>query len=299
MSYRVEANETPEAGVKRIALEQLHKARKHLQERADMDEAIHDARKRFKKIRAVARLVRDEVGNDIYHASNTTFRNAGRRFAPARDSQVLIETLDQLRSHYSSVLAPDAFAAIRRQLHNRHAATLASITSEGIVDQVLQALDPAEESIKGWPIAASDFAAFDAGLHRVYKRGRKAMQAANAAPTAENLHEWRKRVKYLWYHLRILRPAWPDVLDDLADAQHDLANLLGDDHDLAVLYDALSGDETLRSDDAALHALLGLATERRKGLQSQAWPLGQRLYAESPDDFTERIAAYWDAWTDA
>ena len=299
MAYRIEAEETPEAGVKRIALEQLEKARRHLRNQDDIDEAIHDARKRFKKIRAVARLVRDEVGDDTYHASNATFRDAGRRLAPARDSQVLIETLDNLCEHYSGVLDPEAFAAIRQQLRDRHAAILTNVANQKIVEEVLAALEPVEEAIAGWPIAATDFAAFDAGLHRVYKRGRKAMQAAHAAPTAENLHEWRKRVKYLWYHMRILRPAWPDVLGDLADAVHDLANLLGEDHDLAVLHDALNGDETLRVDGAALHALLGLAAERRQELQSQAWPLGQRLYAESPDDFTERIAAYWDAWTDA
>lgn len=299
MAYRIKTNETPEAGVKRIALEQLQRARNHLQDRDDPDAAIHDARKRFKKIRAVARLVRDEIGSDIYHASNTTFRDAGRRLAPARDGQVLIETLDHLREHYRGVLVSDAFAAIRRQLHNRHAAALTAIADEGTVDQVLAALEPAAEAIREWPITAADFAAFDAGLHRVYKRGRKAMKAAHAAPTAEKLHEWRKRVKYLWYHLRILRPAWPAVLADMADALHDLSNLLGDDHDLAVLHAALCEDDTLRADDATLHALLGLATERRNELQRQAWPLGQRLYAEPPDDFTERIAAYWDAWTDA
>lgn len=299
MAYRIEADETPEAGVKRIALEQLEKARGHLRSQDDLDEAIHDARKRFKKIRAVVRLVRDEVGSDIYQASNATFRDAGRRLAPARDSQVLIETLDDLCEHYTGVLAPDAFAVIRRQFHNRHAAILSSISDEKVVDQVLAALGPAEETIMGWPIAATDFTAFDAGLHRVYKRGRKAMKAARVAPTAEKLHEWRKRVKYLWYHMRILRPAWPHVLGETADALHDLANLLGDDHDLAVLHDALCEDETLRADDASYHALLGLAEERRQELQAQAWPLGQRLYAESPADFTERIAAYWAAWTGA
>lgn len=220
----------------------------------------------------MVRLVRDAMGEDIYHAGNIAFRDAGRRLAPARDSQVLIETLDHLCEHYTGVLAADAFAVIRRQLQNRHTATLSSISDKKVVDQVLAALSPAEETITGWRITATDFTAFDAGLHRVYRRGRKAMKAARAAPTAEKFHEWRKRVKYLRYHMRILPAAWPNVRGEMADALHDLANLLGDDHDPAVLHDALC---------------------------DQAWPLSQRLYAEWPADFTERIAAYWDAWVGA
>jgi hypothetical protein len=44
-------------------------------------------------------------------------------------------------------------------------------------------------------------------LRRIYRRGRKAMQHAQADPTNENLHEWRKRVKDLWHAEQILRPA--------------------------------------------------------------------------------------------
>jgi hypothetical protein len=71
----------------------------------------------------------------------------------------------------------------------------------------------------------------------VYKRGRNRLFDAYAAPSPDNFHEWRKRTKYLWYHVRILRPLWPAVLEELANEIHELSNLLGLDHDLAVFHE--------------------------------------------------------------
>ena len=51
----------------------------------------------------------------------------------------------------------------------------------------------------------------------------------------ESLHEWRKRVKHLWYHHTLLRSLWPPVMEVTGDEAHALSDHLGDDHDLAVL----------------------------------------------------------------
>ncbi len=300
MPYRLTENETPAAGMKRLAEEQLDRALAALTsadaEADAVDEAVHDARKRFKKIRAALRLVRDEVGSQVYSSTNDTFRNAGRRLSPLRDSQVLIETLDDLRARYADILDEQAFETIRRNLQKRHDAVFAQlIEEEQAVDAVVETLDAARASIQTWPIDAEGFDAFYGGLKRVYKRGRNAMHVARSDPSTENLHEWRKRVKYLWYHLRILKRTWPDLLDEWADTTHDLANLLGDDHDLAVLHATLQDEPTLHEDERAYRALLGLIEQHRRQLQAQAWPLGQRLYTESPSDFTDRVAAYWQA----
>ena len=63
MSYRLELNESLPDGIKRIVKEQIDQALEQLRESPEgRNEAVHDARKRFKKIRAVLRLVRDEIG---------------------------------------------------------------------------------------------------------------------------------------------------------------------------------------------------------------------------------------------
>src|ERR687888_223363 len=59
--------------------------------------------------------------------------------------------------------------------------------------------------------------------------------AVRAEPADAAVHEWRKRSKDLWYHLRLLRDGRREVLAPAADRAHELSDLLGDHHDLAVL----------------------------------------------------------------
>ena len=86
-----------------------------------------------------------------------------------------------------------------------------------------------------WPLERESFDAVCEGLERTYRRGRRDLREARAEPSVEALHEWRKRVKELWYHHTLLRELWPPVMAATGDEAHALADRLGDDHDLAVL----------------------------------------------------------------
>jgi CHAD domain len=76
---------------------------------------------------------------------------------------------------------------------------------------------------------------------RVYRRGRQALAAVRQKPTVEFIHEWRKQAKYLRYQLDLLRPLAPTALTPLAKTIDRLGDLLGDDHDLAVLRREVAG----------------------------------------------------------
>ncbi len=116
------------------------------------------------------------------------------------------------------------------------------------------------------------------------------MTAAVTEPSDESLHDWRKSTKYLWHALELLRPAWPEVLKPLAKQAHALSDLLGDDHALAVL------TTVLQTGGGLPPTLRRLIEQRRAELQRDAVSLGQRLYAESPQDFTRRIGAVHRLW---
>ena len=72
-------------------------------------------------------------------------------------------------------------------------------------------------------------------------------------PTAR-WHDWRKRAKDVWYQLRLLQDTWPDVMKAMAGQASQLSDLLGDDHDLAVLSTKLEGDQP-PTDAAPVRAL--------------------------------------------
>ncbi len=297
MSYRLEQGEYLSCGIKRVAKEQLEKAIHELENPGDdIDEAIHDARKRFKKARAVIRLVRDEVGKDRYKQENTCFRDAGRKLAPARDSVVRIETLDDLQKQFAEQLQSDAFEDIQEKLKQKYEYVMQKIIKDGaaVVDTI-EMIKYAKQRVNEWEIDNEDFSAFYDGLKRVYKRGRKAMKKAYNEKNGENFHEWRKRVKYLWYHVRILRNSWKEILSPFEDYIHDLADYLGNDHDLVELRAEILNNE-LVDDYKELEHLLALIKRRQHELRFAAWELGARIYAESPSDFCDRMSEYFYIW---
>ena len=118
----------------------------------------------------------------------------------------------------------------------------------------------------------------------------------NQNPSTENFHEWRKRAKDHGYHMQLLRPVWPGPVKARCDEADVLSDALGDDHDLAILYETLLEDRLDVGSEDTLHALLGLITQRQVELRAKAKQLGARLYAEPPKRFVKRLRRYWKAW---
>jgi CHAD domain-containing protein len=121
------------------------------------------------------------------------------------------------------------------------------------------------------------------------------MKRVASDPSDENVHDWRKRAKDLWYHVRLVRRAWPGLLKETADEAHELADLLGDHHDLAVLRDDVREDPAIAAASDELARLLDAIDERQGELLEKALGLGARLYAEKPKAYGIRLRKYWNA----
>jgi CHAD domain-containing protein len=160
------------------------------------------------------------------------------------------------------------------------------------VDEVTRRLQEARERIATWPVAGLDPEGVVAGFEKVYGRGYRRRAEAYDDPDdpAAAFHEWRKRAKYLWYHLRLLEEAWPELLEPRAEEQHGLTNLLGDANDLSDLLTLLDEEgEALLPDPATRDALTALCRRQRRLWWEEARPLGRRLYALAPDEMAARI----------
>jgi CHAD domain-containing protein len=112
------------------------------------------------------------------------------------------------------------------------------------------------------------------------------------APTDTLFHNWRKRAKYLRHQLEALNVLDPAGMGATEAHFETLTDLLGDDHDLAVLWHRLSDDRRL-ADGLDLSFVLEAITRRRDDLQQGAVELGSDLYAATPDDFLGSIEAMW------
>jgi hypothetical protein len=287
--YRLRKSETVPEGIRRIARGQVDLASDQLAPDADGDlgERVHESRKAFKRSRAVVRLVRDEIGDDAYRRENTAYRDAGRRLSAARDAQVLVETLDALVERYEDEVPPDRFARFRELLAEEHREAterLHSETGREALEEVNADLERARDRLATWSLDRDDYGAVQPGLQRIYRRGRRAFAAASDEPTVENFHEWRKRVKDLWHANQVLRKR------KRARRLHHLSNLLGDDHDLAVLREKALASHRCFEPRETLTTLKGLIDRRRSELESEALELGARLYRRKPRAYARRTA---------
>jgi CHAD domain-containing protein len=298
VAYRLRNSESPARGLRRCAREELDNAIEQLTEGVSSDPVtgVHEARKSLKKERALLRLVRGEIGDGTYRAENAALRDAARRLSGLRDAQVGLLTLDRLAEPAAGHVPPETMERLRAALGAGGNGT-APAGLPAVAAAVAVELTDVRARVKGWRLERDDWGLVADGLRRAYDRGVAALDDVEADPTVERLHEWRKRVKDLWYHARLLQPLWPEIMDAQAEQAHVLSELLGDDHDLAVLRERLVSDPALAAGVRAdLDPLIGVIDRRRAELIEQARVLGRRLYAERPKAFERRMKALWRAW---
>ena len=297
MNFTLIPEEAPSDSLRRIAVEQIEGAVTQLQRSDDLNEGIHEARKHFKRVRALLRLARGALPEETYASENMHFRDLGRLLSPVRDSAVYIETLDQIRKGSRALIADEAFLHLRTRLVREHRAVLYEYAQdEQRQKSLIASLKGAKSRVNGWRFIESEFSLFKAGLRRIYRRGRDERAAAYSQPTTERFHAWRKRVKYLWYHLQILQPLWPAQLKAMERECDRLADLLGDEHDLAVLMEKPSVKELLAVHSAGAQLLHSTVSRERERQRRAAIPLAQRIYGESAGRFVARIEEYWLAY---
>ncbi len=281
-----------------MATEQVDKAVGELRN-PDMDahDAVHQVRKRCKKIRALLRLIRPAM-EDTYSQENAWYRDTARKLSDVRDAEAAIETFDQLRELFHQPLGEDAFGEIRDGLvARRDRMTENEADLEALRAKLARHLDIARPRIDTWPVPDGGFEVF-AGIEKVYDRGRTAMAEAYRKPTDTAFHEWRKRVKYLRYQVRVLRGTWPAIMRPLRAQLKILSDYLGDEHDLSVFAETLRREGEELAKERSLEALLALVQQRKDELRARARPLGKRIHAEKAGRFAKRLETYWDAWQD-
>lgn len=195
MSFTLDPSRPIPNAVQQAARQQLRKAVEALSGEAGLgpDEAAHDARKRTKKLRALLRLVRPELGDAVYRRENAALRDAARRLSPVRDAWVLVEALDDLVTPTGDDLPADAVAGLRAVLAREHRALQ---EGQGEGDALSRAAGDYERvlaRVPRWPLQDNGWASLEDGMATVVRDGRHLMAKATAKGRPGDFHEWRNR----------------------------------------------------------------------------------------------------------
>jgi CHAD domain-containing protein len=306
--FRLLPGETLGVGLKRLGLDEIDAAVSMFYDgEGAFREAVHEARKSIKRIRAMLRLIRFEVGEKVYHFENAWMRDTARLISGVRDAAVSVNAIEDVMDLYGSFLAEGTFEETRHKLVlRRDHVEQRAMEDPNLVSRVVADLERARSRYESWPSdpesrsiygmgIRDEFVAIGPGLRAVHARGRREMVVAYKAPLPEHFHLWRKRVKYLKHQMEILTPMWPEVMIGMAITLDRISDLLGQDHDLAELLRLVADRPDLCPNPLERSLMSALAQQRRYDLQTASRILGRRIYAERPDALESRFAAYWEA----
>ncbi len=283
-------------GLRRIALGQFAEAIELLEgagRTVSAETAVHDTRKALKRLRALLRLIRWDLGESAFAREDALLREAGLRLAGAREAHVMIATLDGLVDRQPRALARRAgVRRIREQLlSERERAARDLLGDSPVRDDVLRKLTDSRARAAEWKLPDRDgIGTVEGGLRRTYRAGRRRQRRVTGGRGGRlrRMHAWRKQVKHLRYSAEILK------LSGIARRADQLAEILGEEHDLALLAKRIKADgRGERRGRGGRRRLLRLIARRRKKLRRRALALGGRIYRRTPGAFIEHVAERW------
>jgi CHAD domain-containing protein len=239
-------------------------------------------------MRALARLLREELGEQEFRRVNTRLRDAARRLAPARDSVVRLSTLSRLIALHPKALALGGIDRLRTQLE----ADLDQADHSACGPHGLDDVAEMRRELSHWNLLDHDLDALAPGLRRIYREGRRRYRRVKLHPTnPQDLHDWRKRVKTLYYALDMLGGESAKGARGVTKRAERLGEALGEEHDLWMLCAYIEEHpQALDRSDRSREVLVKLIAKRRERLRARALAGGARVYSDPPGQFTRRIA---------
>jgi CHAD domain-containing protein len=241
----------------------------------DRDEAVHQCRKAIKRLRAIARL-----GVAVPSAKSKSvdrhLRNAGRLLAPHRDITAVARVLVRLADTEPTLQALESVQHIGSSTGDV-AVPVDQVRDElAEVGRRLAALFSRPEA---WT-----FTRIVDGIGITYSAAVSGMKKLERKQSDTRAHEWRKHVQRLAHQLGVIEALCPDFLAPPLQRLAELADVLGEHHDLAVLRARLK-TERARLPKKTVAAVAAVAKSLQAQFCEQALALGRELFEQSPRDF--------------
>jgi CHAD domain-containing protein len=283
MPFHFKINEPPVKAFRRICHDQIGAARRRLR-KSSHGAAVHGVRKDIKKLRALLRLVREEISADTYHKAVKFLRQAADCLAATRDARVRLQAFKRLTRGSTK-----RFAGINAALRKHALRETRRFRDERSASLVEQALRKADRRIAHSKIQATGRAMMEVGLKKCHRRSWAGCQLAGRKPLPENFHKWRKHVKDLRYYYGLLHLNRTLAEHAMESGLKRLAERLGEHHDLVMLREFTRKHFRQTEVAAALNKLIDA---RQKELRVAALKLGARLFTGNAFQFSRRLENY-------
>lgn len=297
MSYRISPDAGLGAEVTRIAREQLQQAVTILEARpAGLHEAIHEARKKFKRVRNLYRLIA-QADKTFRRQENAHLRDIAHSLALVRDATALIETVDHLSEHTLTDDEAETLDAARTVLALRRDDLASSETDlENKVRHAIDGCHDAQAALDSLELPTKPGHAarlLARGWRKSLERATEALEFCEGQGHGEAYHDLRKAAQAYWMNLALLRDLWPSAFAAKRKDAKRLVDLLGHEHDLTVLTTLLDNEPQIFGDGEGQSFLLAIIIRRQQDLRREAVALAGQVFADPTKGEADIIETLW------
>lgn len=297
MPFRIDPNKPFDDEIRRAGLELIEEAITSLRDQpAGRHEAVHDARKRFKRLRALYRLIA-RAAPDFSKEENARFRDIARSLAFAREATALVETVEYLETFAASTTQGKALRSIATVLRKRRDHAIEH--EAGLDEAIAAAIAGCEEARKklkavSLPDELKDVTRLvKTGWTKQRKRARKALADCHEQADVEHFHELRKAGQAYWMHLGLLRRLWPSAMRAKRADTKRLVDILGHEHDLSVLAAFADREPERFGNGERLALLLDAIIQRQQALRGDGLELANEVFSESARTESRIVGLLW------
>lgn len=265
----------------------------------DTGEAIHEARRTYKRCRAILRLMREAMGYASYYRENISLRDMQRELAQIRDADVQYNLLTRLSQSYPEYSKKQWFSRLIKNARLNYDRELKHFLKTGKAADISWHTRSKAAQVQQYELAGEGFEIIEGGLSRIYRQGRAMGEIIFSQEVdPHEVHAFRKRAKYLQFQLSYLRTISKLLFKAMSGSLEQLTENLGYYNDLHIACTRMQeyAEQHNLGHKKSLGLLLNRLREEMQNALSDSRKTYEMLYAEKPGQFIKRIGSYWESY---
>jgi len=291
--YAIDNQEELREGLTRVLMEQYAYVTEQARIPVNIDRSVHEIRKALKRVRAVLRLVRWDIGEELYQRENRRFRDLSRQLSKIRDYHVVIAYLAENFEADELRIPEDGFIRLINHLNIQKETELRRLVANQTLESISEQMGIATRDLKTYPFEFLGPHTIRQGVTNIYNQCLSKMSETQLKLDDHPLHELRKRVKYLLNQMNLMQEVWPEFFVTYSTSLKNASDLLGNDHNFSETMALIKGLPEAVIGEVDKRSLIAGFESEREHVNRELWPLLGKLFTEDAEAFVKRITSYW------
>ena len=284
---RPEIQIIPSISITRRVIAVIDDLDNYLKNPEKIENHIHHVRVDTKKLRAWIRLVQSRSDKQEWRGIDCCLRDMAKQCSAKRDEEVISGTLVWLKKKEKSQDVAVSINRLYSIIQDNPVKQSADRNADKIPDRLFL------DYLKRKTLSAAKYETIRQGLQKTYKRVLKlGVKACSEKGTVDDLHKFRRWVKYLCYQLEFIEAMYAENSGNIHNQLDKLGKRLGSIHDLVMIknrMEQLSGRKKFKKDIRET----GMAADRKMNkLVKQTKQSFDSIFVLKPREFASGLQLF-------